>query len=198
MEHPSESLEQAEHEQHGVHSAFDRRVAMTMAILAAGLACVTMLSHRAHNETLRLQSEAGIFQTKASDQWSFYQAKNIRQHEYEAYLALLAAVAKQSGQEDAAHKAEADWSAQIEKYRGELPEMKGKAEELEHETDERQEQSHHFHQRGSRFDLGALGLEVALVLASLAVLTKQPRFWYVSIAVGVLGALASASGYLVS
>jgi hypothetical protein len=33
---------------------FDRHVAMSMAIVAALLACVTMLSHRAHTETLSL------------------------------------------------------------------------------------------------------------------------------------------------
>ena len=198
MEHPSESLEHVEHEQHGAHSMFDRRVAMTMAILAAALACVATLSHRAHNDTLRLQTEAGILQTKASDQWSFYQAKNIRAHEYEAYLALLSALAKENGQDEAARKAEADWSGQIEKYKGELPKMKEEAEGLEHQAEERQEHSHHFHTRGSRFDLGALGLEVALVLSSLAVLTKQPKFWIVSITVGALGALVSVSGLLVS
>ena len=32
-------------------------------------------------------------------------------------------------------------------------------------------------------------VELALVLCSLAVLTKGPRFWYAGIAAGVLGAL---------
>src|SRR5438445_140893 len=51
-------LEHAEHARHAAHDPFDRRVAMTMAIVAAVLACVTMLSHRSHNETLRLQSDS--------------------------------------------------------------------------------------------------------------------------------------------
>ena len=41
-----EHLEHAEHAQHAAHNPFDRRVAMSMAIVAAVLACVAMLSHR--------------------------------------------------------------------------------------------------------------------------------------------------------
>ena len=80
-----EHLEHAEHAQHAAHNPFDRRVAMSMAIVAAVLACVAMLSHRAHNETLQLQNEANLKQieanichTEATDQWNYYQAKSIK------------------------------------------------------------------------------------------------------------------------
>src|SRR5438128_6368432 len=79
-------LENAEHAQHHAHDPFDRRVAMTMSIVAAVLAGVTLVSHRGHTETLRLATEADTNHTKASDQWNLYQAKNIRAHEYEAFL----------------------------------------------------------------------------------------------------------------
>src|SRR5439155_1369572 len=53
------------------------------AIVAAVLACVTMLGHRAHNQTLILQGEALDLQTKASinstkaaNKWAYYQGKN--------------------------------------------------------------------------------------------------------------------------
>src|SRR5256885_8525131 len=76
MSHGTEEhLEHAEHAQHPVQDPFYRQVAMTMAIVAAALACVTMLSHREHTETLRLQNEATIHHTQASDQWAYYQAK---------------------------------------------------------------------------------------------------------------------------
>src|SRR5262249_57195037 len=100
MSHGTEHhLEHAEHVQHQAHDPFDRRVAMTMAIAAAVLAGVTMFSHRAHNETLRLLNEASLLEadagkvkteidtlhtkaniahTKASDQWGYFQAKKNR------------------------------------------------------------------------------------------------------------------------
>src|SRR5689334_19409112 len=79
----------------GGDSPFDRRVAVTMAIVAAGLACVTMLSHGAHNESLlaqgeanRMQTQSNIFHTQASDQWNFFQAKNIRFYQMQNAIGL--------------------------------------------------------------------------------------------------------------
>ena len=89
------------------------------------------------------------------------------------------------------------WTEQTAKYKNELPEMKAKAEELEHDSHHRQEESHHFHERGTRFDLGELGIELALVLCSIAVLTKRAVFWYSGGGVGLIGAAVSVSAFLI-
>jgi hypothetical protein len=240
MENTHEQLEHIEHTQHAVHDPFNRNVAMTMAIVAAGLACVTMLSHREHNETLRLQAEGNnlkteaaihqteidtlktegnTLQTRASDQWSFYQAKNIRNHEYKAFLALLTVLAKDPGAEEARRKLEDDWRKQTAKYDKELVEEKAKAEQLEgearkkveyaetklkdaeakeRESEEKQEASHHAHRRGDRFDISELAVELALVPCSIAVLTKRSSFWIAGIACGIVGALAAASVFVLN
>jgi hypothetical protein len=49
-----------------------------MAIIAAVLATVSMLSHKAHNNTLLYQGQATTYHTEASDQWNYYQAKKQR------------------------------------------------------------------------------------------------------------------------
>src|SRR6516225_4932258 len=46
-------------------------VTVTMAILAVLIAAVSLLGHRAHTEEM-------LMQTKATDHWAFYQAKEIR------------------------------------------------------------------------------------------------------------------------
>ena len=63
---PEQHMEHAEHAAHAAGDDFNRKVTMSIAIVAAVLACVTMLGHRAHNDTLRLQGEALELQTKAS------------------------------------------------------------------------------------------------------------------------------------
>src|SRR5271155_2220914 len=63
---PEHQIEQAEHAVHASHDNFNKNVTMSIAIVAAVLACVTMLGHRSHNETLRLQGEALSLQTEAS------------------------------------------------------------------------------------------------------------------------------------
>ena len=60
-------------------------ISVTMAILAVCVAVVSLLGHRAHTEEI-------LFQARASDQWSYYQAKNIRRHNYEMAVDLLSLV----------------------------------------------------------------------------------------------------------
>ena len=62
---------------------FDKSVAATMAILAAFLAVVSVLGHIMTTEELLLQQ-------KASDQWSYYQAKSIRRYQSEVARDLFA------------------------------------------------------------------------------------------------------------
>jgi hypothetical protein len=183
MANTAEELEHAEHMKHAAHSPFDRRVAMTMAIVAACLAGMTMLSHRAHTATLQWLGHA-------SDNWNRYQAKKIRQYEYEAYLLLLDASAKDSSKEGSVEKAKKTWEGQIAKYKEELPEMEKEARQDE-------ERSHAYHAHSDRYDLGELGIELSLVLCSLAVLTKRPEFWYVGIAFGVIGLVVGLSAYTI-
>src|SRR5580693_10481497 len=76
----SEELhEQSEH----AKDPFDKRVAATMAILAATLAIVSVAGHITTTEELLLQQ-------KASDQWSYYQAKSIRRYESEVARDMFA------------------------------------------------------------------------------------------------------------
>jgi hypothetical protein len=198
MENTSENLEHIEHQQHAAHaSQFDRRVAASMAIIAALLATVTLLSHRAHNATLRFQSEANIFQTKASDEWNYYQAKNIRDHAYRANLALLAVLAKDAESGDKQKKATEDWTKQVDKYKTDLPDHMAKARDLERQSEDARTKSEHAHHEGDRFDLGELGTELGLVLCSLALLTKRPPFWIAGLTAALLGVVVAGTAFLV-
>src|ERR1700690_943918 len=58
-------------------------VSLTMAVLAVFVAVVSLLGHRAHTEEV-------VLQAKSSDQWAYYQAKNIREHEDELFADLSA------------------------------------------------------------------------------------------------------------
>lgn len=226
MENTHEQLENIEHTQHASHGGgFDRKVAMTMAIIAAMLASVTMLSHRAHNETLRLQGEANRLQTeaniehtRAADQWGFYQAKNIRRHEYLAFGNLLKVMAPAAGKESEQAKQIQFWEAKAKEYDGaddkkdegedaekkSLKVIRKEAEHLEEEASHKQHEAHellkeseHTHHRGDRFDLSELGVELGLVLCSLAVLTKRTPFWLFGIGAAVVGVVIAGTAYFV-
>jgi hypothetical protein len=68
---PEELGEQTEH----AHHTGQKSIGLTTAVTAVLLAVATLLGHRAHTEEIKLQ-------TKVNDQWSFYQAKHQRAHDY--------------------------------------------------------------------------------------------------------------------
>lgn len=68
---PEELNEQTEH----AHHSGQKAIGLTTAITAVLLAVATLLGHRAHTEEIKLQ-------TKAVDEWNFYQAKHQRAHDY--------------------------------------------------------------------------------------------------------------------
>jgi len=173
-------------------------VAMSMAILAAVLAGATMHSHRAHNETLKLHIEANDDITMASDEWGHYQAKKNRQYMYEASAEALAVTARDSKNPDAdsqAAKCIAGWRAKAAEYKRDSDGIQNKALEYGESAKEKQHEAESFHHRANRLDYGHLGLELALVVCSIAVLTKLRSFWLAGIVIGVIGAGVSATSF---
>ncbi|MGZ4888728.1 MAG: DUF4337 domain-containing protein [Candidatus Angelobacter sp.] len=74
-----ELKEGAEH----AHNSGEKRIGLTMAIVAVLLAIATLMGHRAH-------TEEGLMQGKIVDEWNFYQAKHSRAHEYGAIAEVAA------------------------------------------------------------------------------------------------------------
>src|SRR6202790_5775563 len=101
-------------------------VSLTISILAVLVAGATVLGHRAHTEELLLQS-------RATDQWSYYQAKNIRFHEVESIADLLGALAPADKKETAAVRDK--YLKEKERYEGDKEEIRERAKEFENERD---------------------------------------------------------------
>ena len=94
---------------------------VTLSILAVLVAIATLLGHRASTEEI-------ILQTRATDQWALFQAKNIRLHEMQGVADLLATVSPVDKE-----KAEAlreKYLKQTERYEKEREEVGEQAKEL--------------------------------------------------------------------
>lgn len=122
---PGHHIEHAEHAAHATHDDFNKMVTMSIAIVAAVLACVTMLGHRAHNETLRLQGEALELQTKASikstetaNKWAYYQSKNMFNLESEITVDLLNVMATREDRKTEYDKILKRYKKNVEDYKG--------------------------------------------------------------------------------
>jgi len=156
-------------------------VTISMAILAVLVAVVSLLSHRTHTEEILLQ-------TKASDQWAFYQAKNIRRHTYELFLDQLSVFPVKDAA--AGEKMAEKYKKELERYAEEQKEIEAEARKLESEEVVEQ-------RRVDRYDLGEVLLEVSLVIASITLLTRQRLYWGFALLLGAAGVVIAATGFLI-
>jgi hypothetical protein len=167
------------HEEHGGPETLP--VAVTMSILAVLVAMATLMGHRAGTEEILLQAQA-------SDQWAFYQAKNIRAHEMQSVADMLASLAP--ADKEKAEGLREKYVKQGERYEKEKDEISDKAKEFENERNR-------VAQREDRFDAAEVILEIALIICSLTLLTKKKFFWYSAMLIGVVGLLVGLRGFLV-
>jgi uncharacterized protein DUF4337 len=175
---PDELSELQENAEHGRENPSLAPISVTMAMLAVFVAVVSLMGHRAHTEELMSQNQA-------TDQWSYYQAVNIRRHNYEMGIDLLSLVDfKDKAQAAKVHEG---YQKNAERYQKEQAEIQDKAKEFEAE-------SAHAQRKADRFDLGEVFLEVALVISSLALLSGKRIFWFLGIAAGFAGLGVAITG----
>ncbi len=177
----SEELhELQEHAEHAKHDPSLAPVTLTMAVLAVLVATVSLAGHRTGIEEV-------VIQNKVTDQWGYYQAKNIRRHEDELFADLTTVIATKDA--EAAAKLQERYRAEAERYRDEQKELDAKARELEQEAELA-------HRKTDRFDLGEVFLEIALVITSITLLSGRRLFWYLGLLFGSTGIVVAASALL--
>ncbi len=166
-----------EHAEHAAHHPSMAPVSLTMAVLAVLVAVSSLLGHRAHTEEV-------VLQNKSSDQWAYYQAKNIRRHTDEIF-ADFASVMATSDQQKLAQLRE-KYQSEADKYRDQQKDIDSEARKLEQETN-------HERGRADRFDLAEVFLEIALVVTSITLLSGKRLFWQTGMALGVVGLVIAAT-----
>ncbi len=176
-----ELQELQENAEHAHHNPSLAPVSLTMAVLAVLVAVVSLLGHRAHTEEV-------VLQAKSSDQWAYYQAKNIRQHQDDLFAEFAAAVtSKDAGEMAKFH----DKSAQeAERYKHDKDEIQQEARNLESEVAMERN-------RADRYDLAEVFLEIGLVITSITLLSGRRLFWHLGIVLSVVGVVVAATGAMV-
>ena len=176
-----ELTELQEHAEHAKHSPALAPVSVTMAILAVLVAVASLLGHRSHTEEV-------VLQAKSSDQWAYYQAKNIRRHSDEFFVDLTSV---QSTTDPAAlAKLRDKYVAEASRYKDEQKEIEDKARELEAEVATEMK-------RADRFDLAEVFLEIGLVITSITLLSGRRIFWFVGTVLGIIGTVLALTAFLI-
>ena len=173
--------EMHEHAEHAAEDPSLVPVTFTMAVLAVLVAMATLLGHRSHTHELLIQS-------KATDVWAEYQAKNIRMHSYEMFAEVMSVTDFKDAEK--AEKVRERFHQQAEKYEKEKEGLQEKAKEFEAEV--QTEMS-----KANRFDLGEAMLEMGLVITSICLLTRKRGFWFAGMLLGAAGIASAALGLLI-
>lgn len=148
-------------------------IALTTALMAVLAAITTLYVGKYSSRTV-------LFQAQETDQWAFYQAKSIKSYLYEVQkqeydIELSAQPGMPKPAREKMEKAMADYDKQIKRYEGEKNEIKTRAEDL---AKQKEESAH----KGGNFGYALIFLQIAIMLSSVAALTKKDFLWYVGLA----------------
>ena len=181
LPNPEELQERAENK-------FGRSVALVTAIFAVILAIAALGGNHAMKEML-------LAQQQASDQWAFYQAKVIREHQYRGQKLRLEADLVERGaamKPAARQKLEAllkKFDEEEKRYNAEKKDIEKEAKKLEHERDV-------YQTRDPYFLLAEALLQIAIVMSSVSILARSRLIFGFSLVLAVAGAVLTANGYL--
>src|ERR1700737_999107 len=174
---PLESVHEEIHH-HAEHSGerWTLGVALSSALIAA-LAAVSSLLAGHHSD------EALIEQMKATDQWSYYQAKGIKANILASKMELQRALGKEvdPGDEKKVHQYSADQGG-IKRKAGKL---EAEQEEIKKEAEKAQEKSAAYIRAHNVLARGVTFFQISIAIGAISVLTKRKWFWFV----GLFGAV---------
>ncbi len=169
------------------NKGFTRRVAITTALYAVMLAIAALGGNNAMKDML-------LAQQQSSDQWAFYQAKVIREHEYRIQQKRLevelaergAGMAPETRQQYEALLAE--FTAETKRYNAEKKDIEQDAKKLEHERDVNRN-------RDPYFDFAEVLLQIAIVMSSVSILSSSRLMYGVSLILALGGTFLMINGY---
>lgn len=166
---------------------FSKRVALMTAVYAVVLAIASLGGSNAMKEMLLAQQEA-------SNQWAFYQAKSIREHQYRVQKLVLEADLEErrdTMKPESRRKLEAAlrrFSEEERRYGEEKKDIEKAARKQEAARDRNQAKDPYF-------DYAEVLLQIAIVMGAVSILSKSRPPFYTSLVLALVGAVLALNGY---
>ena len=148
-------------------------VAVTAVILAV---CATLATFKAAGYGNRMV----MSQSQASDQWAYYQAKSIKETQYQVQRDVIALVSQQMGTNPAVQERLDAYQKEVSRYKQEKDEIMQEAKRLESLRDISQDLS-------SEIGKAIILLQIGILLTSLAAINKTAYFWFMGMGSGGVG-----------
>jgi hypothetical protein len=166
---------------------FSRRIALTTAVYAVVLAIASLGGANAMKEMLLAQQEA-------SNQWSYYQAKVIREHLNRGNKMVLEAQLAEPSALKGAERAK--FEALVKKFADEEKRMNADKKEIEPKARALEAERDRNQAKDPYFDYGEVLLQIAIVCSAVSILAASRPMFFFSLAVAALGALSTLNGFL--
>ena len=175
-----------EHEmEHSSHGSGSSSLAVATAILATVGALFSYMGGYTQANAALFKNDAAIKKTEAANQWNFYQAKSSKQNMSELSAELMIEPDKKEKYLEA-----------VERYKKEKEEIKAKAEGLEKESldwDEQSEEQMHQHHRWAQ---ATTSIQVSIAMAAIALLTRRRWMEFMMYGLAAIGVGLGALAYL--
>ncbi len=178
-----ESLEQAaEHAERRhegkVAAEWILYLSLSTALIAVFAAIAALQSGSYANDAIVQKNESILNQERASDQWSYYQAKGVKSVVFDSQAEAVAATnpelaAKLRG--EAAHEKESQEA------------VKKAAEDFEQKAERADAESEHSLHTHHAYAKSVTIFQVAIALAAIGALTRRRAMWLVSLGIGAAG-----------
>jgi len=164
--------------------SWTKYTAVSLVFVAVLAAVATQWAGKYSSRTLVELNNATFLQAEASDQWSYYQAKSIKQNLYEALPEVVSKDVGAGGINGAAA-----FAARVAKYGKEKEEIREKAEALEKRRDAAREAASQSSQHGGAMGTAVSVFQIAIALGSISLVTKKKPLWYLALAFAALATL---------
>jgi len=184
-----ESMEQADHAKEAASE--NRKIALLIAVIALCLALSETLGKGAQTETISKNVEA-------SNLWAFFQAKTVRRTVVQTaaeHARLGLGAAGDDAARATAQKQIDDWQKTAARYRSE-PETGEGTEQLSERARHAEEERDLATARYHHFELGSAAFQIAIVLASAAIITGIMALAWISGLLTLTGIAIAALGLL--
>ena len=166
--------------------AWTKYTSLSIVFIAVLTAVATQWSGKYSSRVLVSLNDATFNQAKASDLWSYYQAKSIKQNVYEVAREQLS---KTGDVTDSAMGKQADsFTAKISKYEQEKNQIQADAKKLEAQRDEARQAAVIASQHGSGMGLAVSVFQISIAMGSICLVVKKRPLWYLSVLLALIAA----------
>ncbi len=169
----------------------DRRAALIIAVLALFLA----LSEAGAKNAQHLSTEKNI---ESSNLYNFYQAKKVRSTIFEAAAAILESqrtgFTDQKAQ-DALERQVADFKARVAQFEKDPKKPEDSMDAIQERANYAAEGRELANRRLEHYEVGSGLFQIAIVLASAAIITGVAALMWLSVALGAVGVVLTAFGF---